>query len=797
MEIKAGGDITIPSENEYEFTNNLANSNPNGIALQAVGTINIFNDGDYGTYSFEGSDGLIFDTQSVQENYSIEMEVLYEYDERFVSPNKLLDFKNRTRNDGLYLIGGSISFPGATGLGDSGLTSGQLHRIVLQRSQGIVTIYLDGEKQFAFADNDSIATYERLHIFLDDVQTVNSVLPGTADSLHITQREFYVGDDLTLEAGGNVDTSSAILSIPGNLSIKADDVKIVATSDVKLADAFVHGDTEISTVGRIIQTSPALRFTGTSSFNASGNINLGRPDNNFVGAMSATGQNVVLSDATHIRLDAVKAGTSVVIDAGGYTTNTANAIVLGLRGDFFADEIRLGNRTGDDVRFNVTTLDSQSRTEYYSDQSIRLLNLSAASSLVASTVSIFDSATATIDAEFNAKFTAPRSISLGDTNTDSVTTGQVTLQSDGYVGFAEDGDARFVGNSIGQFLFVSADGALTDTDAATINARNGLRIEAASVRLGDAESNKFKASATTLQIRGDAFLRQLTNVLMTGNSVIDGDLTLASEAQVLDTFSSFLTVPGHMHVEGNRIYIGDSLTSHLSAKSFSFDSNTSATVLFSGMSNFGGSSQANDAFVFTNGALGSLDSASLNVSGRTKLQATSIQIGKKVQDDFRSTQIEFVSRGRADMEFDRGVVIAGTNEATSLRIATPFFITDADYSILEVQGHSRFIGTSIAIGEKSTDLFETGSLSFAATGSVTFHEDNNMRLYGTSSANRLNLKSPGSITDDQNSEVVIAESATLRGVDLIIGELATDCFDIAAGPSGLATFGTNVNVTLG
>lgn len=798
VEVNAGGDITIPVENEYQFTNSLANSNPNGIALQAIGNIAINNNGNEGNYEFVRESGLVFDSGSLQENYFIELDVIFGEDEIPLQHNKLLDFKNRTSDNGLYLFGDQLRFYNETGAAEKRIVPGQLHTIGIQRTQGIVTTYIDGEKQFAFIDDENLATYELLNIFLDDFTTgTNDAIPGIADELRITQREFHVGSDLKLDAAGDIDLSGAIVSVPGNLSIRANDVKIVGTGDLRIQDAFVRGDSEISTIGRIFQTGPSAQFTGNSIFNASGNINLSRTANNFVGTVSAVGENVVLADRNNIRLGSVKANTTISVTAESFVSNTENATVLARQGIFSAGEIRLGNRVGDDVRFGLVNLTSEGRTVLNADSSIRIQGLSASSSLVSSTGSIFDAPTANIDVEFNAKFVAPTSISLGDTTTDSLTTGQVTLQSDGYVGFNENGDARFVGRSFGRFINVAADGELSDTDDAAIDARNGIRIEAGSATLGDASTNNFQAQATTLQIRGDAYIGQVNNILLTGDSVVDGDLTLSSNAEILDTLSSFLTVLGHLHVEGNRIFIGDSLTSHLSATSFSFDSNTSATVLFSGKTLFGGSSRANDAFVFANGTLGSLAGTSLDVSGRMRLEATSIKIGDKENDNFRSTQIEFTSNGRVDLEFDKGVVIAGNSNAQSLRVLTNQFISDASDSQLLVEGHSRFIARNVTIGERTTDRFETASLSFVAQGTVSIREDNNMRLWGSSEANRVTLRSSGSITDSSNAEIIIEESARLSGTNLIIGDLDSDCFFIATGQSGLTTVGNNIDVTLG
>ena len=798
VEVKAGGDITIPVKNQYEFNETLASSDPDGLPLQAIGTFTINGAGNDWSYHFKEDEGLLLNTGLVQEDYFIEMDVAFGEEEIPNKYNKLLDFKNRTSDNGLYLRGDQLRFYGTSGAADTRIVPGQTHTIGLQRSNGIVTSYLDGVKQFAFVDDGQIATYELLHFFLDDVDFIfQEAIPGVADEIRVTQREFAVGSDLKLDASGDVDLAGAIISVPRNLSVKANDVKIVAKGDIKLREAVVRGNSEISTVGRIFQTGPSVQFLGNSIFNASGNINLGRPANNFVGAVSVVGENAILADANNIRFDAIKVNVSATVSAGNFISNTDGATLLGRQGNFSASEIRLGNRTGDDVRFNAASLDSQRRTIYHADDTIRLTNLSAESVFLSSTKAIFDTPDASINVRFNAKFVAPNSISLGDSPTDNLLTGQVTLQSDGYVGFTENSNLQFIGNNYGRFMSIDAAGAVTDTVDASINGRNGIRIAANSVRLGDAPTNNFKAKSTTLQVRGNAFINQASDVLLTGTSVVDGDLILTTSGKVFDTFSSFLAVLGHMHVKGNLIYIGDSLTSHLSASSFSFNSETNATVLLSSETLFGRSSFAKNAFVFANGSIGNQNGAMLNVPGRTKLEALSIKIGDKPGDSFRTSQVEFKSRGRVDMAFDRGVVIAGNSEANSLRLVTNQFIRDAFDSQLKVTGHSRFIATNVMIGERTTDSFETSTLSFSASGTVVLHEDNNMRLAGPSNANRIVLKSTGSITDSADAKTMIVESALLRGTNLIIGDLSSDCFSIAAGASGLTTFGNNVNVTLG
>ena len=64
------------------------------------------------------------------------------------------------------------------------------------------------------------------------------------------------------------------------------------------------------------------------------------------------------------------------------------------------------------------------------------------------------------------------------------------------------------------------------------------------------------------------------------------------------------------------------------------------------------------------------------------------------------------------------------------------------------------------------------------------HQDDSTVLTGSSSAISATIQSTESVSDE-NSELRIETEARFRAIDVVIGDLETDCFELLAGEAGL------------
>lgn len=151
----------------YTLNNTFADANggsslsPDGGTLSASG------------YTFGPNQGLTLSNAINPTNYSIDMTFSLT---DLGGYRKLVDFKNLTSDNGLYLLNGSLNFfPIATG--PAVVAPNQSVEVLLTRdgATGLVTGSLNGVQQFSFMDSNNIATFDSpnnvIHFFEDDNAT--------------------------------------------------------------------------------------------------------------------------------------------------------------------------------------------------------------------------------------------------------------------------------------------------------------------------------------------------------------------------------------------------------------------------------------------------------------------------------------------------------------------------------------------------------------------------------------------------------------------------------------------------
>ena len=175
-------------------------------------------------------------------------------------------------------------------------------------------------------------------------------------------------------------------------------------------------------------------------------------------------------------------------------------------------------------------------------------------------------------------------------------------------------------------------------------------------------------------------------------------------------------------------------------------------------------------------------------------------IGESTDDTFNAASVTLNSTGNVDVTEDSGLNLAGVSSAANLRLVAAGNLTDSLTAETRVAGLLDVTGGLVNIGSEDTDILEMGTLRFTSSTANTFiTADSDINLVGSSSAaDRLLLTTTGDIRDNATAEVLAQNQAVFQGVDVIIGELATDCFDIINGGTAnlfvLASGVDNVNV---
>jgi hypothetical protein len=168
--------VAIPAEaHEYLLHGSYADSHggpsivPHGGTLTANG------------YAFAEDQGPNLSGAINSSNYSIEMVFRIDDNSGF---RKVLDFNNRSMDEGLYDYNGTLLFYGTSGTGTPGaFAAGVSHHLVVTRdgtTQQFVA-YLDGVREFAFTDSTGLAVFagtNRIIHFLRDDSVTGSENPS-------------------------------------------------------------------------------------------------------------------------------------------------------------------------------------------------------------------------------------------------------------------------------------------------------------------------------------------------------------------------------------------------------------------------------------------------------------------------------------------------------------------------------------------------------------------------------------------------------------------------------------------
>ncbi|MEM7453098.1 MAG: hypothetical protein AAF456_01970 [Planctomycetota bacterium] len=694
------------------------------------------------------------------------------------------------------------------------------------------------------------------------------------------------GGDLTVVSGGNITaelittTGGASFTAEGSVTLDNAPYDFVGPLSINATVADVTDINEV-VIGEIqlgeFNLAADGNITGSDAINVSGEVNITTPgdigltstNSNFGGNINLNAVNVDLSAGSDLNLDQVTSTGNLSTTTTGTVTNVENAnINVGNNFVTTVGAVSIGGQTGDAFNAERLSLTTTGHAQLSQDSNIRLLDSDVGSLQLSSTGRISNAPTSTIEVAGVASFEGT-AVVVGTTNTDSFDAGSVNFASTGAVNIHENSSTELSGDSTAQSATITSDGALTNSDASTVEVTNLATLNGSSINIGDAVNDSFNAGFVNLVSAGDVTLTEDSRLLLFG-ATSAANLTLTStNSAVVDSNSATTDVSGTATFAGNFVMLGEKLTDSFNAGSISFNVNGNVRLTENSATVVTGNNSANAITITSSGTLFNLPSTSIFSSARAQFTAENIALGTRASDSVRLASLTFTSEGRADIHEDNGMFLFGANSAGSADLRAAGSLIDSGSATLHVTGNAAFEGTSIRIGDTATDNFTAGTMTFNSTGNVFVAADSNAFLSGDNSANNLTLltdgfigdlptsttnvagaltlnanginigtdanqlslarlnvnsaanvnissatsfflfgnnvlgdelrlSSQGNITDSATASTIVENAATFNAVDVIIGDVATDCFDIVAGIEGLVVAASGIeSVTFG
>ncbi len=186
----------------------------------------------------------------------------------------------------------------------------------------------------------------------------------------------------------------------------------------------------------------------------------------------------------------------------------------------------------------------------------------------------------------------------------------------------------------------------------------------------------------------------------------------------------------------------------------------------------------------------------IGVTGMTHLKSDSIRLGESNSDllDFR--KLNFKSTGDVNISDDNAIELIGASYAEEVNLVAAEAIHDAIRARTNITGLATFTAPHVGLGERGIDEFNAGSLTVNSTGHVHISEDSDMLLSGKNSADSMNLLTNGTLANQDQAIVNVAQYFGVQAnQDILIGTASNDVFSSGtvyfAAPNGKATIHEN------
>ena len=651
----------------------------------------------------------------------------------------------------------------------------------------------------SFTVNGNYQLSGNLNVTLDEAG--GQVSQGTASQLR-------VGGTTTINANSNsITLLNANNDFVGNINVSTSvgDIGIADANNISFSGISTTGDLTVNAGGNVVDAAgSSISVVGITRFDAT-NVVLG--DNtgdlvNFNAISSATTQDFILTEDSASTLLNVSARNLTVNSSGGIFDGRRTDIVVSDQATFnAATAIRIGENGTDTFNAGSVNFNAGGHVHIWENTGIIFTGDNTASSITAiSEANIADNATATINIANIAHFEGANII-LGDSATDQYNSGSLEFITWGDLNLTENSDTHIIEtNNQALRLFLTSEGAITDADDAQTNIELFSQFTADSVNLGESATDVFNAGSIGFNTTGAFNISEDSATNIAGSNTANST-NIVSAGAITNIFEgangngASIDIATMAAFEGTSIILGQEANDSVNFGALQLNSPGVATVSEDSATHLTQSSQVQALNLTSAGAVTDALTASINVTGIANVAGTSIRWGENTGDQVNAGAFTLNSGGSVEITEDSSLNLSGINTADSLTLVASGNITDSLNAQTRVTNLLSVTGGLVNLGSESTDILQMGQLEFNSTANTFITADTGFQITGNNRAgNLLILESQGSITDAPTAETIAQNGATFTGADVIIGELATDCFDIlnGVGPAVITTGTSNV-----
>lgn len=606
---------------------------------------------------------------------------------------------------------------------------------------------------------------------------------------------FRVGGETDIQANANqVELNSGLSDFLGPVkasNLGGNNMLFVANDTFVIDEVFASGDFQVFALGDILDTVDAtILVEGVGRFNGA-NVTLGDDagdDVDLFGFQAISDGDVTLTQSSSVQLNGIQANNLTVNTPDGiFDTRTSVIEVSGTATFNGASRVRIGENGNDTFNAGFVTFNSGGHVHIWEDSATVIAGSNTAlSANLFSIGDLTDADEATINVVNLTSFEA-ENVTIGDTETDQFNSGAIYFFTPGDLRVTEDSGLHLTETkNQAQNMVLTSTETITDATGTRINILGNATFIAASVNVGNEPTDVFNSDTLTFATSSRFQIAEDSDTVFAGVSSA-GNVDVTSLGSISNDQDP-LVVPASMDVQTLAVFDGLSINlGNRAGDQFDFGGlqfNAPGDVLISEDSDtvLSQTSGANSLTLTSAGSIFDAESTVLSVVDTTTLVGNSILLGDSATDQFTTQLLSLQVTGDAELTEQTGVVLTGTNRATNLSLVTSGNILDTLTADTQVTGNLTLVGDLLNLGSETTDFLTFGSLTIVSAGNSNVTADSDIQLSGESRiGDILLLTTDGDITDIDQARTEITTRAILTGDDVILGDLADDCFDIANG----------------
>lgn len=621
-----------------------------------------------------------------------------------------------------------------------------------------------------------------------------------------------VGGNTVISGGLNPVTLTVQVDFVGGVNastLAGTDVTISDANDLLISRLDVGGDANLTANGAITDVDgTTILVEGDGVFSAS-DVTLGdhvSDETNFHRTSFQVPGHVELHEDSNIIFGTSTIGSLMADSAGGiFDGRTTELNIVGNAHLIGEASIRLGEHGTDTFNAGSVTLETIGHAHLFEDSGTHFVGATTARTMdVTSLGDVTDADDATIQTTFATGFEGDN-IVLGDSATDSVSLGGVYFWSLGDVTINENADLFVIDSkNRANNLSLTSTGSIQDNTDAWITVDQLASFDAVSVTLGEGLDDHFNAGSVMFDVDQQFFIREDsalniagTNQANVANIGAAGDITNSPESQI--------AVAGEARFRAANVDVGNQDSDQVNLGTLIVVTPGEGLVSEDSSTTITGETSANRLVVRSTGAIDNADGSSINVTSVASFQGTTgVNIGNAIDDVFNALSVIGNSPGaEVRLNQDSSMFVAGVNRSSNMFLQSTGTIGNAQGAQILVDNQLTVQATGlIRLGaqvdgetNQETDRIELGSLNVNSTQNVTVETQSDIVFAGSSTGDNLNIvardgNTDFDISDQSDSSINVTSAMFLTGLDVVIGELETDCLEVG-GAIDVTASGTN------